>query len=31
MVSMLNKPSAIPQGAPDDDPLNKVLMGIKAR
>lgn len=31
MVSMLNKPSAIPQGAPDDDPLNKRLMGIKAR
>ncbi len=31
MVSMLSKPSAIPQGAPDDDPLNKVLMGIKAR
>ena len=31
MVSMLNKPGAIPQGAPDDDPLNKRLMGIKAR
>lgn len=30
MVSMLNKPAAIPQGAPDDDPLNKRLMGIKS-
>lgn len=30
MVSMLNKPAAIPQGAPDEDPLNKRLMGIKS-
>jgi hypothetical protein len=31
MVSMLAKPAAIPQGAPEEDPINKVLMGIKAR
>jgi hypothetical protein len=30
MVSMLNKPAPIPQGAPDEDPLNKRLMGIKS-
>jgi hypothetical protein len=30
MVSMLAKPAAIPQGAPDEDPLNKRLMGIKS-
>jgi hypothetical protein len=30
MVSMLNKPAAIPQGAVEEDPLNKRLMGIKS-
>jgi ABC-type enterochelin transport system substrate-binding protein len=30
MVSMLNKPAAIPQGVVEEDPLNKRLMGIKS-
>jgi hypothetical protein len=30
MVSMLNRPAAIPQGAVEEDPLNKRLMGIKS-
>lgn len=30
MVSMLNKPAAIPQGVAEEDPLNKRLMGIKS-
>jgi DNA-binding protein H-NS len=30
MVSMLHKPAAIPQGAVEEDPLNKRLMGIKS-
>ena len=30
MVSMLARPAVIPQGTHDEDPLNKVLMGIKS-
>lgn len=30
MVSMLSRPTAIPQGAPSEDPINAKLMGIKS-
>ena len=30
MVSMLSRPTAVPQGAPSEDPINAKLMGIKS-